>query len=275
MRLVEPENLKRPRRKSLLGQLVLLLVGVQLIFFGAFTCLDLPTATGGNLKSYFHRLEVAAYRYVPQAQRQYVERYYPRINDPVKEVRYSPYCLLPAVAIFVGYTLGPNLALWSAGIFFLAGIVGPFLGLFPFASGGGLSYYEQPGFGYLLGFVFAAWTCGFITQKKRTSLSQLAGVLAGLTVLHLIGIAYLLGAYLFFYLVEGSKSYLEWQPWIFQYVRNLTWYSLPYDVFFSILLVGAGHPFRWLATTLTAPDVAPRQPRTRYNRKTLEEIGVG
>ena len=66
-----------------------------------------------------------------------------------------------------------------------------------FTQGGGLSYFREPSFGYLLGFIPAAWVCGFWAFNTAPSLENLAfGSLGGLLVLHTAGLAYLLLAYL-------------------------------------------------------------------------------
>jgi biotin transport system substrate-specific component len=75
-----------------------------------------------------------------------------------------------------------------------------------FAQGGGLSYFAEPTFGYLLGFIPAAWLCGGIAfpsiqklnsaRPERTRppvrLERLGfGSLVGLATIHLLGIGYL------------------------------------------------------------------------------------
>jgi biotin transport system substrate-specific component len=65
-----------------------------------------------------------------------------------------------------------------------------------FTQGGGLAYVHEPGFGYLIGFIPAAWVCGhwaFRTAPKLESLA-LSG-LYGLGVIHGCGLVYLVGAF--------------------------------------------------------------------------------
>jgi biotin transport system substrate-specific component len=62
-----------------------------------------------------------------------------------------------------------------------------------FYQGGGLSYLKSPAFGYLLGFVFGGWLCGFLAFLRPPSLSQMAiSCFGGLIAIHLIGIVYLI-----------------------------------------------------------------------------------
>jgi biotin transport system substrate-specific component len=63
-----------------------------------------------------------------------------------------------------------------------------------FAHGGGLGYFKEPSFGYILGFIPGAWLCGLIAFRTRVKLESLTfSALAGLLVIHLCGLVYLLG----------------------------------------------------------------------------------
>lgn len=63
-----------------------------------------------------------------------------------------------------------------------------------FSQGGGLGYWQEPSFGYLLGFVPAAWICGYLAFRKSPRLENLAlSSLAGLAAIHGVGILYLSG----------------------------------------------------------------------------------
>ena len=62
-----------------------------------------------------------------------------------------------------------------------------------FAQGGGLEYWKEPTFGYILGFVPGAGLCGYLAFKRRNSLESLAlSAFAGLGVIHILGIIYVL-----------------------------------------------------------------------------------
>jgi biotin transport system substrate-specific component len=72
-----------------------------------------------------------------------------------------------------------------------------------FSQGGGLNYWHEPTFGYLLGFIPAAWICGYLAFRKPASLENLAvSSVAGLGIVHLFGLIYLLGLSLFRQLSE-------------------------------------------------------------------------
>lgn len=61
-----------------------------------------------------------------------------------------------------------------------------------FAQGGGLFYLKEPTFGYLLGFLPAAWICGHLAfQASRRIETLIRSCLLGLLTIHGVGLAYL------------------------------------------------------------------------------------
>ncbi|CAD5930071.1 putative biotin transporter BioY [Planktothrix tepida] len=61
-----------------------------------------------------------------------------------------------------------------------------------FSEGGGLDYFKQPTFGYLLGFIPGGWICGFLAFKALPKLELLGfSCLCGLLTVHGMGIMYL------------------------------------------------------------------------------------
>jgi biotin transport system substrate-specific component len=93
------------------------------------------------------------------------------------------------------------------------------LGLFGFLvfdQGGGLGYLQQPTFGYLLGFVPAAWVCGQFAFKTRNRPESIAfSCFVGLLIIHLTGIAYLtLGHFL---KLSSTLANLSWLAAVSQY----------------------------------------------------------
>ena len=61
-----------------------------------------------------------------------------------------------------------------------------------FASGGGIGYLVRPTFGFLIGFVFAAFTAGKLAAKKEelTFAWLLISALVGMIVMYLCGMFY-------------------------------------------------------------------------------------
>lgn len=264
-------NIRRLKRKSAIGQAVLLILGVELLLFASFTCLQLPVPTQRNLERFATTSTQRAIECFPARWQDEISHRAPSLMAPVAAVRYNGYVPIVPVAIFIGYTLGVPLGISATAAFLLLGIIGPVLGVLPLASGGGLEYWRQPTFGYLLGIIGASWFAGRITTTTNNSLRQVAAVAGGLIITHAVGLLYLFGASLGLLLFQGDGAYLKWQPWLFESVRNLSWYTLPYDGLFSIGLIGIGFPFRWLVATLTAPDIAMRPKQKWESTATGEE----
>jgi biotin transporter BioY len=266
-------NVRRLRRKSLIGQLVLFLLGVELMLFASFTCFDLPTATRTNLARWTNTSIQEGLVYFPQRWQREVTDSFPVLNLRMPEVRYSPYVPMAPAVLFLGYVFGLPLGFLATLAFVVLGLIGPHIGFLPLAAGGGLEYYRQPTFGYLIGMVLAAWFAGRVTMTENNSLRQIVVVLGGLLILHVAGLTYLVGSSLGILLFEGEAAYLHWQPWLAESIRNYSWYSwyaLPYDALFSLAAIGLAFPFRWLTSVLTAPDIAMRS-RPRWNEERLEE----
>ncbi|HEY9791421.1 MAG TPA: biotin transporter BioY [Candidatus Obscuribacterales bacterium] len=263
-------NIRRLRRKSLIGQLVLLALGVELLIFASFTTLPLPTPTQHNIERLINSGIQQVLVYLPPNSQQAVLDQFPVLRRNVPPIRVSPYVPLCPIAIFLGYVLGVPLGFLAALGFVILGLVGPKLGMLVFAAGGGFAYYKQPSFGYLLGLIGGAWFAGRITAPSNTSFRQLLAIVGGLVNIHLLGLLYLVGGSLMLLLFDGAGTYLNWQPWLFETIRNFSWYSLPYDCLFSLALVGLGFPFRWLNGILTAPDIGVK-PRPKFDRQ-LEHV---
>ena len=226
--------------------------------FASFTCVDLPTATRVNLGRFINVSVQQAMVYLPQRWQDEAYGQFPVLRLRMPAVRYSPYVPLAPAAVFLGYVLCVPLGFLSACGFLVLALLGPYVGVLPVAAGGGLEYYRQATFGYLLGMTLAAWLAGRVTLSEVTSARQLAAVLGGMVLLHLCGLTYLVGSSLGILLFEGEAAYLHWQPWLAESIRNYSWYALPYDALFGLAVVGIGFPFRWLTGVLTAPDIAMR-----------------
>ncbi len=71
-----------------------------------------------------------------------------------------------------------------------------FLGLYGLAlfdQGGGWGYWQQPSFGYLIGFIPGAWVCGYLVHIKPNRLESIFfSCLCALLVINLCGSLYLI-----------------------------------------------------------------------------------
>ncbi len=65
--------------------------------------------------------------------------------------------------LLAGFILGSKLGALSVTTYILIGLVGVPV----FAAGGGIGYVLRPGFGFLLGFILAAFLIGYIKEKMN------------------------------------------------------------------------------------------------------------
>lgn len=108
-----------------------------------------------------------------------------------------PNPLFPAVMItfqlffcvFAGLLLKPLYALASQGVYVLVGLAG----LPVFSGGGGFDYFTKPTFGFLLGFIVAAYLMALLVQYmgEITFIKVFAVALMGATIDYAIGIIYM------------------------------------------------------------------------------------
>ena len=86
-----------------------------------------------------------------------------------------------------GILLGPMYGAISQTLYVTLGLLGmPF-----FATGGGLLYFLQPTFGFLLGFIPAAAVIGFFTKDNGTRQRMVLGCAVGLLVMYVVGVPYM------------------------------------------------------------------------------------
>jgi biotin transport system substrate-specific component len=160
--------------------------------------------------------------------------------DQLQLMRYT--FQLP-VALLVAAMMGPFM---GTGIVFLFVALG--LGFFPlFANGGGWQYVTQPGFGYLLGTLFAASILGRnfhkVFQKHdrvSRSLKLISQSLLAVLLVHGVGLLYLVGLTL-----TGQLPWPELTGW----ALRLTVETAPYDCLSTFVFLCLVRQFRlalWL-----------------------------
>jgi len=102
-----------------------------------------------------------------------------------------PFSLVPFVVLLAGGLLGAKLGALSMAVYVLMGLLG--IPVFEKAPFGGPAYVFSPTFGFLLGFIAAAYVTGLVLQGRedagpvRISLAMLAGV----AVIYAVGLPYL------------------------------------------------------------------------------------
>ena len=104
------------------------------------------------------------------------------IKIPIQPV---PVTLQVFFALLSGALLGAELGALSQVLYLLAGL----LGLPVFAFGGGLTYVLQPTFGYLIGYVLAAYVVGRMLEVKATT-STLRGLFSLTMIILIISISF-------------------------------------------------------------------------------------
>ncbi len=108
--------------------------------------------------------------------------------------------------LLIGCVGGKNAAALSQIAYLALGLSG----FQVFAQGGGLNYWQEPTFGYLLGFLPAAWLCGFgAFRYPRRFDAIVASCIVGLLVIHVLGILYLSGLSLVGLLPESWWSTIQ------------------------------------------------------------------
>lgn len=270
------KNLRSLKRRSLLGQLVAAFLSCEILFFASFISLSLPTPTLKNLQHYVLSSSISFARRLPPGWQEKINERLPCLTLPAETVRFSSYVPVLPAAIAVSYTLGLPLAVISLSLYLLLGLSGQVQGLYLFASGGGMNYWREPGFGYYLGIIFGGWFAARITEcEERKSWRQLLAGTGGVIIAHLVGLACFLGGCLTVLLLEGESAYLQYQPWLSAQIRNMSWYTLPYDLLFATMVLALSFPLRWLFAVLTSPDMANRhRPAIDTQLEMLQESTV-
>ncbi len=274
------KNLRSLRKRSFLGQIVITLLSLELLFFASFISVPLPTPTSRNIQLYVQNtakeLFTVSLSQKPEL-KQKVEEQIPFFKEPPSgSVRFGTYVPLLPIAVALGYIIGSPLILIVTGLYLMLGLLGNNNGLFLFASGGGTSYINEPGFGYLLGIMGGAWFAGFICpDEERKSWRQILASVVGVLIVHAIGLSIVFGSSIGVLLFEGEQAYLSFQPWLSEQLRNLSWYTLPYDLLFATMLIALVFPLRLLFTMLMSPDISSRhRPRVDTQLEVLQESGV-
>lgn len=116
-----------------------------------------------------------------------------------------PFSLVPLFVMLAGLLLGRKGAI-SLIVYALLGLMG--IPVFAKAPFGGLSYCLQPSFGFVIGYVLAAFVIGWIIERWswRSPLSLFLALVAGLAALYLCGLPYL---YLVMRFVFGKTLSLQ------------------------------------------------------------------
>ena len=142
---------------------------------------------------------------------------------------------IPAV-LFTGALLGPRAGFLSIVIYVIIGL----LGIPVFASGGGINYFLQLGFGYILGYFVGIFIVGNMLSKNITSYSIFRASVIGVLVIHLFGIIYLTCLLL----LQHNNLFA-----VFGWIWALSGKQIFYDLIASFVAICLARPIRsifWL-----------------------------
>lgn len=120
-------------------------------------------------------------------------------------IPYVPFTLQFLFCAMAGIILGPKLGALSQILYVIIGLIGVPV----FTEGGGLYYIFKPTFGYLIGFIVAAYVIGKFTSiiKELTFIKVLLSVLSGLFFVYLFGVIHL---YIIYNLYMGDAKTIWW-----------------------------------------------------------------
>ncbi len=138
-----------------------------------------------------------------------------------------PMTLQTPVVMLSGILLGKKVGVMACALYLLLGL----LGLPVFALGGGIGYLLQPTFGYLLGFVPAAFVIGRIAEKKKTLPGLLLATGSGLLVIYGLGTIY--------YAVL-AMVYLKKEIAVWTLLMTCIFSTLPVDILWMVLATFLG-----------------------------------
>lgn len=102
-----------------------------------------------------------------------------------------PFSLLPLMVFLSGIVLGPVHGALAMMIYIMLGLFG--LPVFASPPFGGVGYLFKPTFGFLIGYIPAAYATGKVYGKGGVVRAFL-GAVSGLVILYVIGLSYLYGA---------------------------------------------------------------------------------
>ena len=137
---------------------------------------------------------------------------------------YVPFTLQVLFVFFAGSLLGSKRGMQSQLVYVGIGLAG----LPVFTQGGGIGYFLQPTFGYLLGYIAGAFVVGWMIERidNPKTYHFIFANLAGLLVVYLIGVPYLYMALNVWMGIPSSWAHV----WMIGFV-----YSILGDIVISVI----------------------------------------
>ncbi len=104
-----------------------------------------------------------------------------RIPNP-----YLPFTLQLLVIFIIPAVFGARLSFYGVLIYLVLGLIG----LPIFASGGGISYFLRPSFGFLIGYLFAVIPAGIVAKRIDNIYGYILSAFISLCIIYLFGSIY-------------------------------------------------------------------------------------
>lgn len=123
------------------------------------------------------------------------------IKVPVSIV---PITLQTLFVVLAGIILEKRVALISVLLYIIIGLIG----LPVFANGGGIAYVLQPSFGYLIGFLVAAYFIGAFSKKAKDLVQLIMISIIGMLIIYIVGVGYFAFIQHFYYGVDFTLDWL-------------------------------------------------------------------
>ncbi len=121
-----------------------------------------------------------------------------------------PFTMQVFFVILAGMMLGGKYGSISVLVYIVTGLAG----IPVFTDGGGIWYFLNPKFGYIIGFAIAAFVTGkIVSSGKRRYLRYLAAGMAGIAIIYFVGVIYY-WAISYFYLGK-NLSFAFLMKWCF------------------------------------------------------------
>ena len=198
-----------------LGTLVLMACGVMLIIIATFTQLSfthpiIPLDIFSHFDKYFTESGInwagflKHYKYIPQ---------------------------IPVV-LFIVALMGRKFGILAILMYIFLGLIFPI-----FALGGGISYFFEYGFGYILAFIPAIFFAGTLLKGKTDILRVFLISLIGVLIIHVLGILYM------FFIATLRHAPMDL---VTSWIISQSGVQVFYDIFFAMIAIFAGRQMRKL-----------------------------
>lgn len=147
----------------------------------------------------------------------------------IKSYKYIPQ--IPVV-FFIVALMGRKFGLLAILMYIFLGLVFPI-----FALGGGISYFFEYGFGYILAFLPAIFFAGTLLKGKTDFLRVFLISLIGVLIIHVLGILYM------FFIATLRHAPMDL---VTSWILSQSGIKVFYDIFFTMLGIFAGRQMRKL-----------------------------